>query len=117
MSINLIIVSILFSVFIISSILFLLRKGKISIKYSLIWILLFSILLIATIIPGFLVWITHLFGFKTASNMVFSLILGVLVIITIALTVIVSKQDKMIRLLVQEISIVKKNIGETNEKE
>lgn len=115
MSLNLIIVSILFSFSIIISILILLRKKKITIKYSLIWILLFSILLIATIIPGFLVWITHLLGFKTASNMVFSLVLGVLVIISITLTVIVSKQEKMIRLLIQELSILKKNIGEKNE--
>lgn len=109
MSTNLIIVSILFSVFIIMSILVLLRKKKVNIKYSLIWIILFTILLIATVIPGFLVWVTHLLGFKTASNMVFSLILSVLVTITIVLTVIVSQQDKKIRLLIQEISILKKD--------
>lgn len=109
MSTNLIIASILFSVFIIVSILVLLRKKKVNIKYSLIWIILFFILLIATIIPGFLVWVTHLLGFKTASNMVFSLILAVLVIISITLTVIVSQQDKKIRLLIQEVSILKKN--------
>jgi len=108
MSTNLIIVSILFSVFIIISILILLRKKKVNIKYSLIWIILFTILLIATVIPGFLVWSTHLLGFKTASNMVFSLILSVLIIIAIALTVIVSQQEKKIRLLIQEISILKK---------
>lgn len=117
MSTNLIIVSILFSLFIIISIFILLRKKRVNIKYSLIWIILFTILLIATIIPGFLVWITHLLGFKTASNMVFSLILAVLVIITIALTVIVSQQDKKIRLLIQEISILKSNIGDKDEKE
>ena len=89
MSINLIIVSILFSVLIIISILVLLRKQKVNIKYSLIWILLFTILLMAAIIPGFLVWITNILGFKTPSNMIFSLILAVLVIITITLTVIV----------------------------
>jgi len=91
------------------SILVLLRKKKVNIKYSLIWIILFTILLIATVIPGFLVWVTHLLGFKTASNMVFSLILSVLVTITIVLTVIVSQQDKKIRLLIQEISILKKD--------
>ncbi len=116
MSINLIIVSILFSIFIIITILFLLRKKKINIKYSLIWIILFTILLIATIIPGFLVWITHLLGFKTASNMVISIILAVLVVISIVLTMIVSKQDKKIRLLIQEISILKKTFGDYNEK-
>ena len=107
MSINLIICSIVFSVFIITSILVLLRKKRVNIKYSLIWIILFSILLIATLIPGFLELVTHLLGFKTASNMVISLILGVLVIITITLTMIVSTQDKKIRLLIQELSILK----------
>ena len=115
MSINLIIVSILFSVLIIISILVLLRKQKVNIKYSLIWILLFTILLMAAIIPGFLVWITNILGFKTPSNMIFSLILAVLVIITITLTVIVSQQDKKVRLLIQEISIIKNNYGEKNE--
>ena len=108
MSTSLIITSILFSILIIISILVLLRKKRVNIKYSLIWILLFVVLLIATIIPGFLVWVTHILGFKTASNMVFSLILAVLVIITITLTVIVSQQDKKIRLLIQEVSILKK---------
>lgn len=116
MSINLMVVSILFSVFIIITILFLLRQKKINIKYSIIWIILFTILLIATILPGFLVWVTHLLGFKTASNMVISIILAVLVIISIVLTIIVSKQDKKIRLLIQEISIMKKAIGDYNEK-
>ena len=115
MSLNLIIASITFSTFIIFSILVLLRKKKVNIKYSLIWIILFFILLIATIIPGFLVWITHLFGFKTASNLAFSLILAVLVIISITLTVIVSQQDKKIRLLIQEISILKSKDGVNNE--
>ena len=116
MSINLMVVSIIFSVFIIITILFLLRQKKINIKYSLIWIILFTILLIATVLPGFLVWVTHLLWFKTASNMVISIILAVLVIISIVLTMIVSKKDKKIRLLIQEISIMKKAIGDNNEK-
>ena len=114
MSINLIICSIIFSIFIIISILVLLRKKRVNIMYSLIWIILFSILLIATLIPGFLEWVTHLLGFKTASNMVISLILAVLVIITITLTMIVSTQDKKIRLLIQELSIVKSSIESKN---
>ena len=115
MSTSLMISSILFSLFIIVSVLIMLRKGKINIKYSLIWLLLFTLLLIAALIPNFLVWITNLLGFKTASNMVISIILAVLVIITIALTVIVSKQDKKIRLLIQELSMLKNKSREKNE--
>ena len=109
MSRSLTIASILFSFIIITTVIFLLVRKKVSIKYALIWIMLFLILLIAVIAPGFLIWITHILGFKTASNMVISAIISVLIVITIALTVIVSNQDRKIRLLIQEISIIKAN--------
>ena len=104
---SLTIVSILFSLFIIVFILILLRKQKINIKYSLIWIILFFLLFIATIAPGFLSFVTHITGFKSSSNMILSLIIAVLIIITIALTIIVSQHDKKIRLLIQELSLQK----------
>ena len=109
MSTNLIIASIIFSSFIIIFILILLRRRKINIKYSLIWILLFTILFIAALVPNFLIWITHVLGFTTSSNMVFSLKIGVLIVISIALTLIVSTQDRKIRLMIQEVSILKKD--------
>lgn len=107
MSISLVIASILFSSFIIIFVFVLLRTKRINIKYSLIWLVLFFLLLLSTVIPNFLVSLTHLLGFQTASNMIFSLIISVLVVITIALTVIVSNQDKKIRLLIQELSMLK----------
>ncbi len=116
MSTNLIVAAVLFSLFIIFFIIVLLRKKKVNIKYSLIWILLFLVLLVSTVVPGFLLWVTKILGFQTASNMVISIILAVLVVISIALTVIVSNQDKKIRLLIQEISILKKEFGDNNEK-
>lgn len=109
MSRALIVVSVIFSLFIMLFVIILLRKKRINIKYSLIWLILFFILGISVLIPGLLEGITRILGFKTASNMVISLILMVLVIITICLTVIVSQQDKKIRLLIQEISILKKD--------
>lgn len=108
MSKGLIIASILFSTAIIVFILVLLRKKKVNIKYSIIWLILFLVLLISTLVPGFLNLLTHSFGFKTPSNMVFSLIMAALVVITIALTVIVSEQDRKIRLLLQELSLLKR---------
>ena len=107
MSTSLIITSIFFSLFIIIFILILLRKRKINIKYSLIWLVLFFLLFLCTLFPKFLICVTNILGFATASNMIFSIVIGVLVIITIALTVIVSNQDKKIRLLIQEISILR----------
>ena len=112
MSISLKIISILFCLFVIIFILVLLRKNKINIKYSIILITLFSLLLISVLIPGLIEIIAKLLGFQVVSNMVFSLIIGLLVLINIILTMIVSNYDKKIRLLIQEVSLLK----EQNEK-
>ena len=110
MSTNLVFVSGIFSVVIIILILYLIRQENVNIKYSLVWLVLFVILLICLFIPGLLNYITKVLGFQTASNMVLSLLIAVLVIINISNTVINSHQDKKIRLLIQEISILKKEI-------
>ena len=110
MSTSLIFVSGIFSISVITFILYLIRKENVNIKYSLIWLILFIILLICLFIPGLLNYITKMLGFQTASNMVLSLLIAVLVIINISNTVINSHQDKKIRLLIQEISILKKDL-------
>ncbi len=112
MSGNLIFFFFLFSIFIILLILYLIRKEKINIKYSLVWLVLFLALLICLFVPGLLNYITKLLGFQTASNMVLSLLIAVLVVINITNTVINSHQDKKIRLLIQEISLMKENVNE-----
>lgn len=111
MSINLIFVSVLFSIIVITLILVFIRNGRINIKYSLIWLLLFLLFLIFLMVPGLLSFITHVLGFQTASNMILSILIAVLVVINICLTGIVSSQDKKIRLLVQEVSIMKKDLN------
>ena len=112
MSINLKICSICFSLFIIIFILILLYKNRISIKYSIIWLLLFSISIMLILIPGLLESVTKLLGFQIGSNMVFSILIGLLVMINIILTMIVSKQDKKIRMLIQEVSLLKESKNE-----
>lgn len=112
MSFNLKIISILFCLFVIMFVLFLLRKNKVNIRYAIILLLLFLILLISILIPGFIESITKALGFQVVSNMVFSIIIGLLVVINIILIMIVSNQDKKIRLLIQEVSLLKGRINE-----
>ena len=107
MSTSLVFVSIIFSIIIIVFLLYLIRKENINIKYSLVWLILFILLLVCLLVPGLLDFFTKIFGFQTSSNMVLSLLIAVLVIINIVNTVINSHQDKKIRLLIQEISILK----------
>lgn len=107
MNSKLIMLSFLFAVIIIFGILYLIRKEKINIKYAIIWLLLFGLLALLLIIPNLLTTITKLLGFEVSSNMIFAIIIGVLVIISISITAIVSTQDRKIRKLIQEISIMK----------
>ena len=107
MSLALKIVSIAFLLLLIFMILHLLKKDKITTKYSIVWLIPCIVLLIFTIIPGFLTWTTRVLGFQTASNMVFALLIALLMMISIVLTVIVSTQKNQIRTLIQEVSILK----------
>lgn len=107
MSFKLVITSIIFLLLIITIIINQVKKENISIKYSFVWLIPCVILLIFTLVPGMLNYVTNLLGFQTGSNMIFALIIGFLMIVAISLTVIVSRQNEKIRLLVQEVSILK----------
>lgn len=109
MSTELMITAIIFFVILIFSVLYLVRRRRISIKYSLVWLLPCVILIVFTFWPGCMVWISKILGFQTASNMVITALVCFLLIINLALTVIVTNQKEKIRLLIQEVSIIKKN--------
>src|SRR5574344_1505177 len=102
MSTNLKIISIVFSVILILVVLLFVRKGKITIKYSLVWLASTFILLILCIFPKILSWLTKLIGIQLSSNLIFVLIIGIFLIVTISLAIIVSCQTEIIRLLIQE---------------
>lgn len=111
MSTELIITSIVFLLFVIFVVLYMVRKRKISIKYSLVWIFPCLILMIFTLVPGIMVFFTELTGFQTASNMIITALVCFLILINLALTAIVTNQKEKIRLLIQEVSIIKEQIN------
>ena len=84
-------------------------KNQMPIKYSLFWIISAIILAVVGIFPNFSSLITEILGFQTISNLVVGIILALLLIITMMLTIIVSGQKKKIKLLIQELSIIKES--------
>ncbi len=108
MSKTLIIALIIFSIIWLIILLRDVRKGNISIKYSLIWFLMALIILCVGIFPSFMEFIAESFGFTTISNLVIGIILSLLMLITLELTHIVTKQKQQIKTLTQEIAILKK---------
>lgn len=89
--------------------LYLLKKDRIPVKYSLVWLFSGLIILFLSLIPNLFGLLSDLLGFMTMSNMVVGMFIFILLMITISLTVIVSGQKKKITLLIQEVSMLKKD--------
>lgn len=113
MSINLIIIASIFCVAIMIFICYLIAVKKIRLKYGLVWLILFFLLLLLILIPGLLEAITQLLGFQTASNMILCAIIGLLVILSIVNTVAISTLSKQNRILTQELAIYKQEKKES----
>ena len=110
MSLNLRVLLILFSISLFILILNFLSKNKIPIRYSLFWIISSILIFIVGAFPEFVGMFTSIVGFETTSNFVIGIILSMLLVITLILTIIVSKQKKQIKLLIQEVSLLKRKI-------
>ncbi len=105
--IELVVINILFILFVYSNI----RRNKISLRYSLLWIASAVIMIFCALTPNLMNKIANFIGIQTASNMIFLFIIGILLIITFILTVIVSKHKSKITLLVEEIGILKEKVN------
>jgi len=112
MPIELILEVLFFCVVTLYVIVYFIRKEMISVSYSLVWIFSVLILMVMTSIPDFMENIANMLGFEVLSNMVFALIIMILMFVAISLTIIVSGQKEKIRLLVQEVSILKSKNNE-----
>ena len=100
------IILIIFSVVWILEILHLVRNSKISIKYSLVWLIMATLLLLVGLFPNFIGKIAGIFGFLP-THFVIGIIFTLLLVLTLALTMIVTNQKTQINNLVQEVSILK----------
>lgn len=109
MSINLRLGLIIVSLVLMIIVLLQLRKRRIPVKYSLVWIFSSITILLIGVVPQIFITIANLLGFVTMSNLVIAMFIFILLIISLTLTVIVSGQRKKITLLIQEISMLKSN--------
>lgn len=100
---GLVIVSLVLLIIVLSQ----LKKRRIPVKYSLVWMLSSLIILLIAIIPNVFIKLSKLLGFVTMSNLVIAMFIFILLIISLTLTVIVSGQRKKITLLIQEVSMLK----------
>ncbi len=116
MSINLTITLTLVSLCLIILTTYILKKGRIPEKYALLWYGFSIIILLVGICPNLFSLISGKLGFQVMSNLTIGILIGILILITMALTVMVAGQKKKTTLLIQEISILKKEVQNAKEK-
>jgi len=102
-------------IFFFGIIIFFLRKNALSLKYTLLWLISGFIMLIVSIFPVIITFISKILGFQVASNALFVLILGFFLIILLSLTSIVSRQTEKIKTLAQTIALLEKRVREMEE--
>ena len=90
------------------------NKKKLSMKYGSFWIFLLILMVIVVVFPSILFKISNIFGFEVPANMIFLIGFFFLFYIIFILTISISVQNKKIKLLIQELSLLKESVN--NEK-
>ncbi len=107
----LIIICLIFDLFIYRKV----EKGKLQLRYSLVWYLVSLLLMLFTIFDNILNPIKDFLGFETTSNMIFLLGFFLLSLIVFSVYIKLSEQNIRITKLTQELALLKKEIY-SNEK-
>lgn len=94
----------------------LLKKKRMKLKYTLLWILMGVIMLVLLVIPELLEVITNALGIVSAVNGLFTFAVGFLILLTLVLTSIVSTQSEKIKALVQSNALLEKRMRDLENK-
>lgn len=88
----------------------LVRREKLQLKYSLMWMALSVVVLLCAIFPDAVGFVSGALGVGVSSNFVFLAGFVILIGICLSLSVIVSWQAKDIRCLVQQVALLNKRL-------
>lgn len=93
------------------------KKKRLTMKYASFWILLIILMTIIVIFPEIVFKVSKLAGFEEPSNMVFLLGFFFLFYVSFIITTSISVQNEKIKLLIQEISMLKESVNENGKKD
>lgn len=82
----------------------------------MVWFLVIIIVLFVGLFPNFLETIGTFLGFTYLSNFVIGILITLLMLIILTLTVIVSNLKQTVRLLIQELSLLKDKVNTLEKK-
>ncbi len=97
-------------------IIYLMKKGRMSLKYSLVWFLTGLVLLLCAIFPQAIGCVAKFLGIYSEVNGVFFVGVCFILLIILSLTSIVSGLSERLRTLVQTQGMLEKRVRELEEK-
>lgn len=93
-------------------ILYYLKKKMLELKYTLLWLIAGVVMGVMIFFPQSLVWFVRRLGIESNMNGLFVLCFMFIIVILMAITSIVSRQQMKIRTLIQEMGMMEKRIRE-----
>ncbi|MEE1196049.1 MAG: DUF2304 domain-containing protein [Lachnospiraceae bacterium] len=83
------------------------RKSKLQIEYSVFWLFFSMVLILMSIFPKAVYWLTELVGIQSPVNLVFLAMIFVLIIRNFSVTLELSQTETKLKNLVQEVALMK----------
>ena len=93
------------------------KRKKMTMKYAGFWVILVLMMAVLVVFPGFIFKLSKILGFEEASNMIFLLGFFFLFYISFIITTTISEQNEKIKLLIQEISLLKESAIKNGKKD
>jgi len=109
---NIFTVSILFCLFFLLVVIDLIRRKKLAERYSVLWIVISFVMLVLSIFPGTLEYISRLLNVVYAPSLLFFLGYLFAVIILLHLTTVISKLHRQMTRLIQEVALLQDQMAE-----
>lgn len=91
------------------------KKGKLLLRYALLWLVLAAVIMLAALFHDWLYPISSMLGFEAPSNFVILVALFFLLAICLSLSIIVSGQARKIKSLVQNLAILENKMDHLDE--
>ncbi len=107
---------ILAAVFLLSFIIWLLKRGTLSVKYSLLWLACGAALLFVAVFPYFIYVLRDILDMVMPSNVVFMLAIGFVMLVVLSLSAGVSELAHKTKRQTQSIALLEIRIRELEEK-
>jgi hypothetical protein len=81
-------------------------RRRLLLKYAALWLGVGIVLVVVALVPGLLAWLSRLFGFEVPANFLFSVGATLLLLISLQLSVELSRVEQRIQRLAEELAIL-----------